>query len=72
MKQKLFRPKDYPPCCALCAVGVIVDGDTEVLCPYNGVMQPDDRCGEYCYDPLKRKPKREKIETDYKPEEFSL
>ena len=72
MKQALLRAGDYPACCAHCAHGVTVDGDNEVLCPHNGVMQPDDTCGKYRYDPLKRKPQRQKIDTDFKPEEFML
>ena len=72
MKQKLLRAKDYPPCCAHCAFGVTVEGDAEVLCRHNGVMRPDDSCASYVYDPLKRKPKRQKFDVDYKPEEFTL
>ncbi len=72
MKQKLIRPKDYPACCAHCAFGNTVDGDDEVLCPRNGVMRPDDRCGKYIYDPLKRKPQRQVIDKDYAPEDFAL
>ena len=72
MKQKLTRAKDYPACCRNCAFGNTVDGDTEVLCARNGVMQPEDKCNRYVYDPLKRKPLRQVIDTDYKPEEFEL
>ena len=41
MKQKLTRAKDYPACCRNCVFGNTIDGDTEVLCARNGVMQPD-------------------------------
>ena len=72
MKQPLIRAKNYPPCCAHCAKGFTVEGDTQVLCSRNGVMQPDDKCGKYVYDPLKRKPLRQTLAADYTPEDFSL
>ena len=49
-----------------------IEGDTEVLCSRNGVMQPEDKCRGYVYDPLKRKPLRQMIDIDYQPEEFEL
>ena len=72
MKQKLVRPKDYPACCAYCAFGNTVEGDKDVLCVRNGVMQPNDCCGKYIYDPLKRKPLRQTISSDYSEEDFKL
>ncbi len=72
MRQKLTRAKDYPKKCANCAFGSTVEGDTEVLCSRNGVMQPDDCCSKYTYDPLKRKPQRQTLGSDYSPEDFAL
>ena len=72
MKQKLTRAKDHPKKCAHCAFGRTVEGDTDVLCARNGVMQPDDCCSKYTYDPLKRKPLRQTIASDYSAEDFAL
>jgi len=72
MRQKLTRAKDYPKKCANCAFGSIVEGDKDVLCVRNGVMQPDDCCSKYLYDPLKRKPRHQTIDMDYQPEDFAL
>ncbi len=72
MKQKLTRGKAYPRKCAHCAFGSIVEGDKEVLCTRNGVMQPDDCCSKYQYDPLKRQPKRQTLASGYSEEDFAL
>ncbi|MBR3552726.1 MAG: hypothetical protein IKN72_04980 [Clostridia bacterium] len=72
MKQKLLNERDEAPQCALCIHGTIVDGDDEVLCPRYGVMKPDGACRKYRYDPLKRKPQKAKLNTDFDPSDFAL
>jgi len=72
MKQKLLNDRDEAPQCALCEHGHQVEGDDEVLCPRNGVMKPDGKCRKYKYDPLKRKPKQAKLNTDFDESDFSL
>ena len=72
MKHGLLNPRDDLPQCALCEYGHIVDNDTEVLCPRNGVMKPDGACGSYKYDPLKRKPKKTTLQSQFDAEDFSL
>ena len=64
--------KNLPPSCAYCLHGreSLVDG--EILCKKHGVTESHDACRHYCYDPLKRVPKKTKISDQYDPEDFSI
>lgn len=68
----LFR-KNIDPRCAYCAKGGKIS-DGEVICPKRGVVAPEDHCGAFKYDPLKRVPPRP-LKPDLKglkEEDFSL
>lgn len=53
---KLFRKK-IEPRCAYCEKGAAL-GDTQVACVKKGVMNSEDHCSHFSYDPLKRVPPR--------------
>ena len=72
MKQNLLNDRDDAPQCGWCEHGRLLDGDDEVLCPRHGVMALDDSCRKYKYDPLKRKPKKVKLNTDFDESDFAL
>ena len=68
----LFR-KNIDPRCAYCAKGSRIN-DEQVVCVKRGVVAPEDHCGAFKYDPLKRVPPRPAaLETErLKEEDFSL
>lgn len=68
----LFRKK-IDPRCAYCAKGRTID-DEQVACVKKGIMHPEDHCGAFVYDPLRRVPPRPlKLDTEaLKPEDFEL
>lgn len=72
MKQKLFNKKKYAPECSSCFHGRMTADGESVLCVKNGIMMPDHKCGSYRYDPLKRKPKRQRNLGQFSPEDFKL
>ena len=52
----LFR-KNMEPRCAYCAKGTQISQD-QVACRKKGVVDCQDHCGAFRYDPLKRVPPR--------------
>ena len=68
----LFRKK-IDPRCAYCAKGRTISGD-QVACIRKGIVAPEDHCGSFSYDPLRRVPPRPvKLDTEkLKQEDFSL
>ncbi len=57
--------------CALCEVGRLSADGKSVFCEKKGVMDPDDKCGRFKYDPLKREPFLPKKQV-HSADEFSL
>ncbi|MBQ8029211.1 MAG: hypothetical protein IJ262_07370 [Clostridia bacterium] len=72
MLQKLIDEKKYDPKCEYCRFGRVPDDRKSVLCSYKGIMQLDDSCRKFKYDPLKRIPTKIKIDTDFSENEFKL
>lgn len=69
---KLFR-KDIDPHCAYCGRGQQIN-EREVACVKRGIVQVEDHCRAFRYDPLKRVPPRPvslDVET-LKESDFSL
>ena len=59
----LFRKK-IDPRCAYCAKGRTIS-DEEVACVKKGIVSPEEYCGSFVYDPLRRVPPRPKqLESD--------
>ena len=48
--------EERPARCGWCARGIPADDGGVVLCAKKGVMDPDDCCPRYRYDPLRRTP----------------
>ncbi len=57
--------------CALCEVGRLSADGKSVFCEKKGVMEPNDKCGRFKYDPLKREPTLPKKQT-HSADEFNL
>lgn len=68
----LFRKK-MPRSCLYCAHATKLDGD-QLLCSKQGIVDADDACRKFKYDPLKRVPARPKALdlSKYDEEDFSL
>ena len=71
MKRKLYG-NNIPPACEYCRVGTLSDDETTILCRKKGIVALSFKCWRFKYDPLKRKPKRERFLEEYKSEDFSL
>ena len=72
MKQGLFNKKAHEPQCAQCEHGKYFEGDGDILCKKFGIVQPEDFCKKFKYDPLKRSPAKINIKTDFKKEDFEI
>lgn len=57
--------------CALCEIGRLTADGKNILCEKKGVMELDDKCGKFKYDPLKREPKLPQ-KRSYSADDFSL
>lgn len=68
----LFKKKAHEPKCEYCLKAKIPLDRSEALCKYNGVMPLDGKCKKFEYDPLKRVPKKVRLDTDFSPEDFKL
>ena len=68
----LFR-KDIEPRCGYCAFSKSLS-EKEIACKKKGVMQPQDSCRAFEYDPLKRTPPKpaQLVIKGLKDEDFSL
>lgn len=72
MKQKLFNTKDQIKRCDTCLHGELAQDNMSIMCSKKGLKDPDDFCRKYKYDPLKRVPLKQIIDTDYSPEDFMI
>lgn len=71
MADKAFNKK-LSHRCEYCVNSKALDGSNEVICKKRGVVDRQDSCRHYKYDPLKRVPDTAKISKNYTPEDFSL
>ncbi len=62
----------YEPCCAQCRNGIPSVDKKTVFCKKRGVMEADDCCRKYDYDPLRRVPKGRVTIPVPEEEEFRL
>ncbi len=71
MKIKLFGKK-IDPACEHCKFGrKNADGD-KVFCQKKGIVNSYDSCRAYKYDPLKRSPKKIKLQSDLSEKDFQI
>lgn len=73
MKNQEFIHSEYPKCCYYCEKGILSFDKTAVLCEKFGIMETDDCCKKFIYDPLKRIPlEKPSALTQFTVEDFSL
>lgn len=70
--QKYYDRKKHDPRCEYCIYAKIPNDRSVALCKFNGVMPLESHCRRYDYDPLKRIPKKLRIDTDYTADDFKL
>lgn len=58
--------------CKICTVGRISPDGMSILCPKKGIMNPEDKCFHFKYDPLKRIPRKKPKAQEHSAEEFAL
>lgn len=68
----LFRKK-IEHACTYCIHGTKID-EEQILCIKKGVVDPEDSCRKFVYDPCKRIPSKAKALdfTKYNEEDYSL
>lgn len=69
--KKMFN-KDLPKKCEYCLNATPLGSNNEMVCKIRGIVNSDDLCRRYKYDPLKREPKKQIISSDYSPEDFII
>ncbi len=73
MKNQDYVHSEHPRCCRYCENGVLSFDESAVLCEKKGIIDLDDCCKQFVYDPLKRAPMETKSTfDDYTAEDFSL
>ena len=72
MKNKLVDEKNYPKSCKNCFYGRLTKDMQSVLCEKEGVVELNDSCKKYKYDPLKRVPNKTIIDTGFTEDDFKL
>ncbi len=71
MKMRMFD-KTVIKKCEYCLSATPIGNDGEMICLKRGIVNSDDLCRKYKYDPLKREPKKQKIADNYSAEDFKL
>lgn len=69
--KKMFS-NEIPKKCEYCINASPIGRDKEMVCLKRGIVNADDLCRKYKYDPLKREPKKQLISDNYSPEDFKL
>ena len=71
MSKKLFD-KTLPKKCAYCLHSNPLGNAGEMVCRKKGIIDENDYCKGYKYDPLKREPLRQLVSTDFTPDDIKL
>ena len=58
--------------CGHCLFGTDLGDDGEIICKKRGIVNKNDLCRKYKYDPLKREPQKQIISDNYSPEDFKI
>ena len=70
MRHKIFNVKENKKCCN-CLLSSTIE-DTVIICKKHGVVNKDDRCRHFKYDPLKREPELPPETLKYSKKDFEL
>lgn len=72
LRKSVIDYKNAPRECQNCLHGVRMPGDEKIFCKKTGIRLPGSSCKKFCYDPLKRTPKRPPKIEQFSPEDFEL
>ena len=70
MKRKLIG--NVTPKCGYCIFGRLAPDEKSVLCEKKGILDKDDSCKKFNYDPLKRIPQKAPVMQKFTKEDFEL
>lgn len=70
MKKKIIG--NVEPKCEYCKFGIEGADKKSILCPKKGVLDKDDHCKKFEYDPLKRVPRKAPTLMEFSEEDFEL
>ena len=71
MNKKLFN-KSVVKKCDVCKYSTLSEDGESVLCVKKGILDRDDICRKFVYDPLKREPQKKAKLPEYSAAEFKL
>lgn len=58
MAKKIYSEKKHTPKCEYCIHGRPSPNSDSILCEKKGIVDRDDKCRSYKYDPLRRVPRQ--------------
>jgi len=68
----IFLRRNIMPKCIYCSRGKRCKNTDLVVCPKHGIVNIDDKCRSFKYDPLKRCPELMKKPKQYSLEDFKI
>jgi len=68
----IFLRRNIMPKCIYCGRGRRCKDTDLVVCPKRGIVNIEDNCRSFKYDPLKRCPEQMKKSKQYSPEDFKI
>ena len=71
MANTFFR-RNMIPKCIYCSRGIRCKETDLIVCPKRGVINIEDNCKKFRYDPLKRCPEQIKKPEEYSEEDFKI
>ncbi len=72
MNKKLVNLKKDGKKCSCCKYGKPSADKESILCIKKGVMDPDDHCHSFNYDPLRRVPRKAPKPAKFEQSDFEL
>lgn len=66
-----MKNKAVEPMCEYCQ-RVHMQSDGSLVCEKKGEVSGDESCKKFKYDPLKRKPRKPKLNLDFSAEDFQI
>lgn len=64
--------KKLTPACKYCQHSKALSFGSDFLCLYKGITDENNSCRKYKYDPLKREPQKQRINTNYSEKDFEI
>lgn len=68
----IFWRRNIMPKCIYCSRGSRCVNTDLIVCPKRGIVNINDKCNGFKYDPLKRCPEQPKKLQEYSEEDFKL